>query len=252
LTDYLKITKELDPDFSVKIFLNDKEVFKKSFDKSDVFKQSETLKFSGSETNTLKKGNNKLRIEKSGKGILYLSGLSEYFTEDIKSVENNNGFKIRREYYVLETGEKDGRIIYFKKKFDGTVTSGQDIFIKTFVESKSDNLDYFILEDMLPSGFEIVKDMDKYFIDEENNYQTNYNYYYDYMPWRWHYADREYRDEKVAFFVTSCQSKMEFSYIIKAQIPGNYKIMPAQGYLMYYPELNGFSNVMNIKVLDTK
>jgi hypothetical protein len=252
LTDYLKITKELDPDFSVKIFLNNKEVFKKSFDKSDVFKQSETLKFSGSELNTLKKGNNKLRIEKSGKGILYLSGLSEFFTEDIKSVENNNGFKVRREYYVLETGEKDGRIIYFKKKFDGTVTSGQDIFVKTFVESKSENLDYFILEDMLPSGFEVVKDMDKYFIDGENNYQTYYDYYYDYMPWRWHYADREYRDEKVAFFVTSCQSKMEFSYIIKAQIPGEYKIMPAQGYLMYYPELNGFSDVVNIKVEDVR
>jgi uncharacterized protein YfaS (alpha-2-macroglobulin family) len=250
LTDYLKMTKELNPDFSVKIFLNDKEVFKKSYDKSDVFKQSETLKFSGSEMNTLKKGNNKLRIEKSGKGILYLSGLNEYFTEDIKSVENNNGFKIRREYYVLEIGEKDDHIIYFKKKFNGTVTSGQDIFVKTFVESKSDNLDYFILEDMLPSGFEIVKDMDKYFIDGENNYQTQY--YYDYMPWRWEYADREYRDEKVAFFVTSCQKKMEFSYIIKAQIPGEYKVMPAQGYLMYYPELNGFSDVVNIKVLDTK
>ncbi len=51
------------------------------------------------------------------------------------------------------------------------------------------------------------------------------------------------RDEKVAFFVTSSQSKMEFSYIIKAQIPGEYKIMPAQGYLMYYPELSGFSDV---------
>lgn len=249
LTDYLKITKELDPDFSVKIFLNDKEVFNKNFDKSDVFKQSETFKFSGSE---LKKGNNKLRIEKSGKGILYLSGLSEFFTEDIKSVENNNGFKVKREYYVLETGEKDDHIIYFKKKFDGTVTSGQDIFVKTFVESKSDNLDYFILEDMLPSGFEVVRDMDKYFIDGENNYSTYYDYYYDYMPWRWQYADREYRDEKVAFFVTSCQSKMEFSYIIKAQIPGEYKIMPAQGYLMYYPELNGFSDVVNIKVEDVK
>ncbi|HEX7356319.1 MAG TPA: alpha-2-macroglobulin family protein, partial [Ignavibacteriaceae bacterium] len=252
LTDYLKITKELDPDFSVKIFLNDKKVFEKSFDKTDVFKQSETLKFSGSELNTLKKGNNKLRLEKSGNGVLYLSGLSEYFTEDIKSVENNNGFKVKREYYVLETGEKDGRIIYFKKKFDGRVTSGQDIFVKTFVESKSDNLDYFILEDMLPSGFEVVKDMDKYFIDGENNYQTYYDYYYDFMPWRWHYADREYRDEKVAFFVTSCQKKMEFSYIIKAQIPGDYKIMPAQGYLMYYPELNGFSDVVNIKVNDVQ
>ena len=58
--------------------------------------------------------------------------------------------------------------------------------------------------------FIIRKDMDKYFIDGENNYQTYYDYYYDYMPWRWHYADREYRDEKVAFFVTSCQSKWSF------------------------------------------
>lgn len=67
---------------------------------------------------------------------------------------------------------------------------------------------------------------------------------------RWYFAEREYRDEKVAFFVTNSQKKMEFSYIIKAQIPGEYKIMPAQGYLMYYPELNGFSDVINIKVED--
>jgi uncharacterized protein YfaS (alpha-2-macroglobulin family) len=252
LTDYLKITKELDPDFSFKLFVNDNEVYSGNFRKDDVFNEGKTIKISDDGRKILKRGNNKLRIEKSGSGTLYLSGLSEYFTTDLASVKNDNGFKITREYYELETGEKDGRIIYFKKKFDGTVTSGKDIFVKTYVESKSDNLDYFILEDMLPSGFEVVKDMDKYFIDGENNYSTYYDYYYDYMPWRWHYADREYRDEKVAFFVTSCQKKMEFSYIIKAQIPGEYKIMPAQGYLMYYPELNGFSDVVNVIVKDVK
>lgn len=248
LTDYLKITKELDPNFTVRVFVNDEEVFSKRFGKDDVFVEGKTIKITDDAKKLLKKARNRIRIEKSGKGALYFSGLSEYFTTDLASVKNDNGFKIKREYYGLETGEKDGHIIYFKKKFDGTVTSGQDIFVKTFIESKSDNLDYFILEDMLPSGFEVVKDMDKYFIDGENNYNGYYDYYYDYMPWRWHYADREYRDEKVAFFVTSCQKKMEFSYIIKAQIPGDYKIMPAQGYLMYYPELNGFSDVVNIKV----
>ncbi len=249
LTDYLKITKELDPDYSVKVFINGKEVAQKDFDKNDIYKETKTFKFQNSD---LKKGKNVLRIEKSGKGKLYFSGINEFFTEKLSDIKHDNGFKIRREYYVLETGEKDGHIIYFKKKFDGTVTSGQDLFVKTFVESKTADLDYFILEDMLPSGFEVVKDMDKYFIDGENNYNSYYDYYYDYMPWRWQYADREYRDEKVAFFVTSCQSKMEFSYIIKAQIPGEYKIMPAQGYLMYYPELNGFSDVVNIKVEDVK
>ena len=247
LTDYLKITKELTPDYSVKVFLNGKQVTEKDFSSDDVYKESHTIKIPFED---LKKGKNVVRIDKSGKGKLYFSGITEYFTENLSDIKHDNGFKIRREYYVLDTGDRDGRLIYYKKRFNGTVTSGQDVFVKTYVESKSDNLDYFILEDMLPSGFEIVKDMDKYFIDGENNYQTPY--YYDYMPWRWQYADREYRDEKVAFFVTSCQSKMEFSYIIKAQIPGDYKIMPAQGYLMYYPELNGFSDVVDIKVLDIK
>ena len=250
LTDYLKITKELDPDYSVKVFLNDNEIFSSSYNKDGVYKESKTIKITGNEHDFLRKGKNKIRIEKTGKGTLYFSGLSEYFTKDISSVKKDNGFKIIREYYVLETGEKDGHIIYFKKKFDGIVNSGQGVFVKTIVESKSDNIDYFILEDMLPSGFEVVKDMDKYFIDGENDYQNYRDYYYDYMPWRWHYANREYRDEKVAFFVTSCQKKMEFSYIIKAQIPGEYKIMPAQGYLMYYPEVNGLSDVLNVKVVD--
>ncbi len=189
LTDYLKITKELDPEYSVKVFLNGKEVAQKDFSSSDVYKESQNFKFSNAD---LKKRKNVLRIEKSGKGKLYFSGINEFFTENLIDIKHDNGFKIRREYYVLETGEKDGHIIYYKKKFDGTVTSGQDIFVKTFVESKSDNLDYFILEDMLPSGFEVVKDIDRYFIDGESNYQTHHDYYYDYMPWRWHYADREY------------------------------------------------------------
>ena len=247
LTDYLKVTKELDSDYSVTVFVNDKKIAEKNFSSADVYKENQAIKISSSD---LKKGKNIIRIEKSGKGKLYFSGISEYFTENLSDLKNDNGFKIKREYYVLDTGIRDDKIIYYKKLFKGTVKSGQDVFVKTTVESKSDNLDYFILEDMLPSGFEVVKDMDKYFIDGENDYQNNY--YNDFIPWRWHYADREYRDEKVAFFVTSCQSKMEFSYIIKAQIPGDYKIMPAQGYLMYYPELNGFSDVVNIRVNDVR
>lgn len=247
LTDYLKVTRELDPDYTVNVFVNDKKIIERNFNSSDIYKENQSIKIKNS---NLKKGKNVIRIEKSGKGKLYFSGTSEYFTENLADLKNDNGFKIKREYYVLDTGIRDDKIIYYKKLFKGTVKSGQDIFVKTTVESNSDNLDYFILEDMLPSGFEVVKDLDKYFIDGENDYQ--YNYHNDFIPWRWHYADREYRDEKVAFFVTTCQKKMEFSYIIKAQIPGDYKVMPAQGYLMYYPELNGFSDVVNIKVEDMK
>ncbi|HSD63117.1 MAG TPA: hypothetical protein VLB50_04935, partial [Ignavibacteriaceae bacterium] len=82
--------------------------------------------------------------------------------------------------------------------------------------------------------------------------ENNYGYYenWKYRPWRWFYADREYRDEKVAFFVTDCTDKMEFSYIIKAQMPGAFTIPAAQGYLMYYPEVGGNSSTISIKVID--
>lgn len=251
LTDYLKITKELDPDYSVKVFINDKEIFSTNFSDKNIYDESKLIKINGPDDKILKKGHNKIRIEKSGSGVLYFSGINEFYKENLTSIQKNNGFNIRREYYVLDPTEKDGEIIFNKNKFSGTVISGQEIFVKTFVESKSGDLDYFILEDMLPSGFEIIKDMDKYVIDGENNYQSKYRYY-DYLPWRWNYADREYRDEKVAFFVTNCQQKMEFSYIIKAQIPGDYIVMPAQGCLMYYPELNGRSDVIDVKVKDTE
>lgn len=249
LTDYLKITKELNPDYSLNVFLNGKQVFSKRFFKEDIYSEPEIISFDASKDEILKKGNNKIVIQKSGVGRVYFSGLSEYFTTDFNSKKNDNWFKISREYYTLEPKQVDEKIIYVKEKFNGQITTGQELFVKTFVETKSSDLEYFILEDMLPSGFEVVKDIDRYEIEGENYYT---NYYNGYRPWRWHYADREYRDEKVAVFVTTCSSKMEFSYIIRAQIPGEHKIMPAQGYLMYYPELNGFSDLVNVKVEDSQ
>lgn len=248
LTDYLKLTRELNPDYSVKVFVNEKEVLSKQFSANDIYSDNPTIKVDAVKDNLLKTGKNRVRILKQGNGKVYFSALTEYFTTDINSLEKANGFKISREYYLLEPREVDGKIIYRKEKFNGKITSGKELFVKTFVETKSADIEYFILEDMLPSGFEVLKDIDRYAIEGENNYPI-YDYY-DYRPWRWHYADREYRDEKVAFFVTYCSTSMEFSYIIKAQIPGEYKIMPAQGYLMYYPEFNGFSDVVNVKVED--
>ncbi|MCX8106838.1 MAG: hypothetical protein N3D80_13305, partial [Ignavibacterium album] len=250
LTDYLKLTKELNPDYSIKIFLNDKEVASYRFTKDDIYKETVTITIDGSKENLIRKGSNRIRIQKNGTGKVYFSGLNEYFSTDLNTIGNKNGFKVRREYYILEPKQIDGKIIYTKEKFTGEITSGKELFVKTFVETKSSDMEYFILEDMLPSGFEVVKDIDRYSIEGESYYPI-----YDdwgYRPWRWHYADREYRDEKVAFFVTSCSNSMEFSYIIRAQIPGEYKTMPAQGYLMYYPELNGYSEVVNIKVLDSQ
>jgi uncharacterized protein YfaS (alpha-2-macroglobulin family) len=247
LTDYLKITKELNPDYTVKIKVNGKEFFSSSVDEKSIYVEPQKIVINYAD---LKKGMNEITIEKSGNGKVYFSGLTSYHTEDYSATASNS-FSIKREYYILKPVQREGRMLYVKEKFDGIITTGEDIFVKTFVESKYNDMEYFILEDMLPSGFEVVKDVQNYEIEGENEYRPYYdNYGWGRRPWIWNYADKEYRDEKVAFFVTYVSGKMEFTYIMKAQIPGNYSVMPSQGYLMYYPELAGNTKDTKITVKD--
>lgn len=244
LTDYLKITNELNPDYNVKVYINNELQINKNFTSSDVYsepKVNELIK-------GLQKGDNIIRIVKEGKGKVYFSGLNEYFSQDLNASGNKNMFNVDREYFVLVPVQKEGRIIYQKKELNGPITSGEDLFVKTKVSSSTANLQYFMLEDMLPSGFEVVKDENKYEIEGENNY--HYRNYYDFGPWRWFYADKEFRDEKVSFFVTYASQEMEFTYIMKAQIPGSYNSMPAQASLMYYPEYNGNSSTGKFVIKD--
>jgi uncharacterized protein YfaS (alpha-2-macroglobulin family) len=194
-------------------------------------------------------GSNVIRIEKTGIGKIYFSGLMQYITKTETSNMALQKFIIEREYYLLEPENMDGRLVYVKKEFEGRVKSGENIFVKTSVKCDEANMQYFILEDMLPSGFEPVKD-DRYFeIEGEKNYSFDDSYSNN---WRWFYSDKEYRDEKVSFFVTNTIAEMEFSYIIKAQIPGTFTAMPSNGALMYYPEVNSHGNINHIVVEDVQ
>ena len=61
-------------------------------------------------------------------------------------------------------------------------------------------------------------------------------------------ADKEVRDNRVTFFATYLgKGEYEFSYIMQAQIPGDYIVNPAKGMLMYYPEVNGNSESIRLK-----
>ncbi|HSD63044.1 MAG TPA: hypothetical protein VLB50_04570, partial [Ignavibacteriaceae bacterium] len=248
LADYLKTTNELNPDYNVSVYVNGTQYINKHFTKDDIFKETSTIELTGLKDNILQKGENEIRIVKNGNGKLYFSGIDQYYTKNQTPAAKVNSFRIRREYFVLKPEQTKDRIIYTKNSLDGEVKSGDNVLVKTYVSALDNDLQYFILEDMLPSGFEVVKEDEKFEIEGENNYGYYENW--KYRPWRWFYADREYRDEKVAFFVTDCTDKMEFSYIIKAQMPGEYTIPAAQGYLMYYPEVGGNSSTVNIRVKD--
>lgn len=243
LIDYLKTSNELNPDYSVRIILNGKEVSEKEFS-SETNYNGLKLRFAEKDAR-LKHGTNTLRVIKNGNGKLYLTGYNTFFADKNFTSDKDN-FEIKKTIFKLAKAEKGDEIVYRKIENLRDIKSGDLIFVKLTVTNKNSFNQYVMIEDFFPAGFEIVKEDDYYKIDGENDYSYNY---YDWRPvWRWHYADKEIRDEKISFFVTYPNSSMEFSYLMRAQIPGEFKIMPAEVSLMYYPEILSIGNMEEISV----
>jgi uncharacterized protein YfaS (alpha-2-macroglobulin family) len=105
-----------------------------------------------------------------------------------------------------------------------------------------------MLEDPLPAGCEVVKDDWAIKVQDEKEFSG-----YDYFYWRWWYADKDVRDDKITFFATNLYgNEYEFSYILRAQIAGEYTINPTNAELMYYPEYKGNTSGYKIKINDKK
>lgn len=244
ITDFLKLKNELSAEYIVSVSLNGVKIYDRRFSNKDILTEQPQLKLSDADKKFLVNGKNIIRIEKSGIGSIYFSGLFTFYSSQTKS--SSDFFTVERNYYLLEPLKQKDRIIFIKKNFDGVIYVGQDLLVETTIKSKQENLEYLISEDMLPAGFEVVKDLSNYQIEEkENSSNSSINYFPSY-----NFSNREYRDEKVVFFSTYFNKQNTFKYIIKAQIPGLYNVNPAQTYLMYYTDFNGNSDKKQIIVKD--
>lgn len=245
LTDYLMTSKELYPAYELQVYVNNKEVLKRNFTEYDVFRESQRITISSED---LRQGANEIKIRKQGKGKIYFTSSLEYYKplELVRAEEE--GYRVEKEVFKLSPYQEYGgpRLTYKPLPFNGEAKSGDVLFVKVRVHSRDEQNNYFMLEDPLPSGFEYVKDEWAYPIEGNNDY-SNFDRYY----WRWWYADKDVRDDKVVYFATYFgKGTYEFSYMMKAEIPGEYTVNPAKGSLMYYPEVYGNTGGMKIKVTD--
>jgi hypothetical protein len=262
LADYVRRNKELDVDYTLKVNLNGKLArtyhvtrdnalfFDNRFIAGDIF---------------LENGTNTLTIEKTGKGNLYWSAYTEYFSleEPIKASGNEIGIT-RRYFKLTRKAEKPeaatapevapaprakigGRMIlprpipvqpaefeYDRTEIkDGdTLKSGDLVEIELVLDSKND-YSYLVFEDMKPAGLEPVE------IRSGGSYADGLC------------SNVELRDQKVAFFVDDLpQGKRVLRYRMRAEIPGRFHALPTNGYAMYAPEVRAISDEMRLGVKD--
>src|SRR5205814_3960814 len=128
LTDYLRVSEELSPDYSFEVYLNGEKAAGQHIGPSEA-------------TNALavsidKKGNelgasNQIRIVKHGKGALYISSALEYFTADENvPAQSSANLKLTREYLRLHvTDSESGKPGWKIEPLTGELRSGDMIVV---------------------------------------------------------------------------------------------------------------------------
>jgi uncharacterized protein YfaS (alpha-2-macroglobulin family) len=178
-------------------------------------------------------GPNDIRVEVEGSGKVYFSTLLTYFQQEDEISPVDNGFVVSREYYTLSAGGAAA-----KEGIPDVVKSGDRFRVDVTFKVEAP-VEYVMLEDYLPSGFEVDED------------EFERDYYYD---WYWGNTHRERRDEKMVFFFTSLSAgEYKVSYVIHAEQPGKHLALPARASLMYAPEIWGTSGEASFDVaLETR
>ncbi|MGQ9457426.1 MAG: Ig-like domain-containing protein [Anaerolineae bacterium] len=238
LTDWMLATGELEADYTWRAALNGELLGEGTANRDNV---DQAVQLRVRVADLLRDEVNRLVLERpappagqTGKGRLYYTAHLRYYlpVEEVKALDR--GILVRREYELVDA---PGKPITQAKV-------GDVIRVKlTLVAPYS--LYYLVVEDPLPAGCEAI----------DVSLRTTSGAYEQgprvervgeeerWWSWWWAPSHAELRDEKVALFSTYLRAgTYEYTYLMRASLPGEFLTMPAQAYEMYFPEVFGRSD----------
>jgi len=237
LTDYLKVSHELTPDYSFEVYLNGTQIAAQHIGASDATNaQALVITKKGSEVG----GSNQIRIVKHGKGALYVSSSVEYFTaEDNVAAQSSANLRIMREYLRLRVSENQGGKPSWKiEPLGGELRSGDLIVVRLHLSGA--RAQYLMIEDPIPAGAEQVAQVSGIYL----NYTAG--------QWTDWYSAREFRDNRTAIFLNYFDGDATLQYAMRVEVPGEFKIAPARAELMYQPTVQANTSNDRLRILDKK
>lgn len=227
LAEYVRLSKELDVDCTAFVIVNGttSRSFKITRENALLFDNRFVINDA-----LLRDGDNELTVELRGRGQIYWSASSEYFSLEEPIRAGGNALHIERRYFKLQrVGDEYSR----EEIGDGAqLQSGDLIEVELRVEADND-YEYLVFEDLKPAGLEPVALRSGAAWDDGQA------------------SNVELRDEKVAFFVDFLsQGAHVLRYQMRAEIPGSFHALPTNGYAMYAPEVRAISDETRIEVKD--
>jgi uncharacterized protein YfaS (alpha-2-macroglobulin family) len=243
LTDYMVASGELNADYGYLLVLNGQALDEQDVTRDNVDESHEVQVPIG---DLLEQEFNRVWVVRdqpgpgqTGEGQLYYAMYLRYFLP-VEAVEaQSRGIIVARQYEPVDCdAEEDCPSL-------SGASVGDVIRVKVTLVAPYD-LHYLVLEDPLPAGCEAIDRSLKTttVLSEDPVLQRSppEDAWGDGWGWRW-FTHSEARDEKVALFADYVpRGTYEYTYLIRASVPGTFLTMPTLAYEMYFPEVWGRSD----------
>lgn len=235
LTDWMVATGELEADYSYQVNLNGQELASGKVNQDTV---DQPIDLRVEVRDLLLDTANGLAISRfaegsqTGNGQLYYTAHLNYYLPVAELEPLDRGIVVAREYRLLNpvTGETGDSVT--------SAEVGDTIQVKLTIIAPH-NLHYVVVESPLPAGVEAI---DTSLATTSQVYEGPQLTRSGQNPWWWIPNHSELRDEKVVLFASYLPAgTYEYTYQIRASLPGRFQILPVTAYEMYFPEVWGRS-----------
>ena len=241
LTDWMVATGELQGAYTWQVAVNDQSLGQGSVTRANI---NETNQLQIAVGKLLADQANRVLIERTapegqaaGTGRLYYSLYLRYFKPAAEVMALNRGIIVSRQYSLesCDDATQTCRAID-QAKVDDVIR------VRLTIIAPND-LHNVVVEDPFPAGAEGVDQSLKTTsvageqpeltrTDQRNPWSGEYGW--------WWFSHSEMRDEKAVLFAAYLPAgTYEYTYLIRASLPGKYAVIPTRAYEMYFPETFG-------------
>lgn len=234
LTDFLKASGELKPDYRLTVRVNGKEIHTEKITAGDALKEETVVvvPLAGMPARS------RVEVRKEGEGTVYysLKVVQQVRAPSFAAESSPPGLTVRREYFRLETKtDPQGRIVVAPAGGPTRNARVGDRLLVRLTLHTDRPLEYLMLEDPIPAGFE-VQDRGQVGLDEW---------------WNW-WSHTDVRDDRVSFFIRRLEplqkGEHRIEYYVRPEMSGSVRLLPAVLSDMYVPSTRASTEDLRLEV----
>jgi len=238
LTDYMVATGELKADYDYQATLNGKTWAQGTMNSSNL-EEIDIAKVALADllqdvANPVTISRSAASGQQTGEGTLYYSLFLKYYLPASEVKALSRGITLARQYALAD-------------KPDKPITEAQvgDIIKVKLTIIVPNDLHYLVVEDPLPAGCEALdQSLKTTSVAGERPELKQQGTGEEWQDWGWWwFSNTEVHDTRVSLFATFLpKGTYEYTYLMRASLPGEFQVIPSTGYEMYFPEVFGRSD----------